>query len=65
MTTLTTRQRQVITLLAAGCSYEQIAGHLGIRRTTVRNHIDRMQRALGADNRWQAICLAREAGELW
>lgn len=65
MTALTTRQRQVITLIAAGCTNDQIAGHLGIGLSTVKTHIKLAMRVLGAANRWQALRLAREAGELW
>lgn len=56
MTALTIRQRQVITLISAGCT---------IGLSTVKTHIKLAMRVLGAANRWQALRLAREAGELW
>ena len=65
MTALSRRQRQVITLIAAGCTNPQIAAQLGIGLTTVKTYVEQARTALGAPNRWAALRLAREAGELW
>ena len=61
---LTTRQHQVIHLLARGYSTEQIAEELHIAITTVRTHIRQLLRALRAHSRIEAIAVARRDGLL-
>jgi PAS domain S-box-containing protein len=61
---LTPRQHQVLQLLAAGSSTEQIAAALTISRETVRNHVRHILRALGAHSRLEAVATARRAGLL-
>lgn len=61
---LTPRLHQVLHLLAAGRSTEQIAAELHLAITTVRNHIRRLLRALGAHSRLEAIAIARRDGLL-
>jgi PAS domain S-box-containing protein len=61
---LTTRQHQVVHLLARGYSTEQIAEHLHVAITTVRTHIRQLLRALGAHSRIEAIAVARRDGLL-
>jgi DNA-binding NarL/FixJ family response regulator len=58
---LTPRQAQVLRLLERGRSTAQIAEELGLSRETVRNHIRRLLRALGASSRLEAVALARRA----
>jgi PAS domain S-box-containing protein len=58
---LTPRQAQVLRLLERGLSTAQIAEELGLSRETVRNHIRRLLRALGASSRLEAVALARRA----
>jgi len=51
------RERQIVTLLASGCSNQEIANHLGLRLQTVKNHLSRMYRKLGVPNRVQLAVL--------
>lgn len=52
---LTTRQAQVLRLLACGKSNEQIAQALLITAATVRKHLEHIYVRLGVDSRAQAI----------
>jgi PAS domain S-box-containing protein len=61
---LTPRQHQVLHLLARGHSTEQIADELHLAVVTVRNHVRRLLRALGAHSRLEAIVIARRDGLL-
>ena len=56
---LTPRQRQVLRLLARGYSTDQMADELHLAISTVRNHVRRMLRALGAHSRIEAVAIAR------
>src|SRR5262249_20153847 len=42
-------------------STAQIADELGLSRQTVRNHVGRLLRALGASSRLEAVAIARRA----
>lgn len=59
---LTERQREVLDLVAAGCSNDEVAGALGIATKTVKNHLTRIFSRLGVSTRARAIVRAREAG---
>ena len=59
---LTTREREVLDLIARGLDNEQIAKHLSVSSKTIRNHINSIFGKLGTPNRAQAIVRAREAG---
>jgi PAS domain S-box-containing protein len=61
---LTPRQGEVLRHLAAGCSTQQIAQHMGLSVETVRNHIRAVLRKLGAHSRLQAVANARRLGLL-
>jgi PAS domain S-box-containing protein len=61
---LTPRQSQILHLLAHGRSTAQIAAELHIAVETVRNHVRRLLRALGAHSRLEAIAVARRDGLL-
>jgi PAS domain S-box-containing protein len=61
---LTPRQNQVLHLLAHGHSTSQIAAELHLSVDTVRNHIRRMLRALGAHSRIEALAIAHREGIL-
>ena len=50
---ITDRQRQVVELLAAGCSNEEIAERLGIAPRTAKAHCDSLRRKLGVRSRRQ------------
>lgn len=52
---LTTRQRQVLRLLAAGSGYREIARELHISEHTVRTHLSIAYARLGVDNRLDAF----------
>jgi LuxR family maltose regulon positive regulatory protein len=61
---LTKREREVIALIAAGDSNQQIAAELVISLGTVKRHISNIYRKLGVRRRTQAVARARELGEL-
>jgi PAS domain S-box-containing protein len=61
---LTPRQAEVLRHLAAGCSTQQIAKHMGLSVETVRNHIRGVLRKLGAHSRLEAVANARKLGLL-
>jgi PAS domain S-box-containing protein len=56
---LTPRQSEILRLLEHGQSTEQIATALHLSQETVRNHIRRLLRALGAHSRLEAVARAR------
>jgi ATP/maltotriose-dependent transcriptional regulator MalT len=49
--TLTDRQRQVVELIAMGCSNEEIGGRLGISGRTVKAHCDVLRQKLDVTRR--------------
>lgn len=55
---LTTRQRQVLTLVRQGLSNRDIAETLDIKEGTVKLHVSALLRQLGARNRTEAVRLA-------
>ncbi|MFF4378683.1 response regulator [Kitasatospora sp. NPDC001547] len=59
---LTTRERDVLTLIAAGLSNGQIARRLGLVEGTVKAHVSSILARLGVANRAAAAVLAHEAG---
>ena len=59
---LTSRQRELVELIAQGRDNAQIAAHFGLSAKTVRNHITSIFAKLDVETRAQAIVLAREAG---
>lgn len=61
---LTSREREVLRLVAQGLPGKQIAGTLGISERTVKFHTASLIRKLGADNRAQAVALAAQRGLL-
>jgi ATP/maltotriose-dependent transcriptional regulator MalT len=50
---VTDRQRQVISLIAAGCSNEEIGERLGISPRTAKAHCDVLRQKLGVSRRRQ------------
>jgi PAS domain S-box-containing protein len=56
---LTPRQYEVLQLLAAGATTDEIAQLLRLSRETVRNHVRAMMRRLNAKNRLEAVAIAR------
>jgi ATP/maltotriose-dependent transcriptional regulator MalT len=51
--TLTDRQRQVVELIAAGCSNEEVGERLGISARTAKAHCDVLRQKLGVPRRRQ------------
>ena len=60
--TLTTREHEVLTLLARGLSNSQIADALVISDATVKTHVARVLMKLNLADRVQAVILAYETG---
>ena len=50
---ITDRQREVIALIAAGCSNEEVSQRLGISPRTVKAHCDALRQKLGVSRRRQ------------
>jgi PAS domain S-box-containing protein len=61
---LTSRQREVLELVAAGLSTSEIAKKLTLSTETVRNHLRSVFRELHVHNRPEAIAAARRLGLL-
>jgi len=61
---LTSRELQVLALLAAGVSNQQIASELVVALETVKKHVSHILGKLGAANRTQAVARARALGLL-
>ena len=59
---LTDREREVLSLIAAGRENAEIARELGVSTKTVRNHASNIFMKLQVAHRAQAIVLARDAG---
>jgi two-component system, NarL family, response regulator LiaR len=59
---LTRREREVLSLLAAGRSNKRIAFELGIAEKTVKTHVGHVLAKLGVADRTQAALLAVRAG---
>ena len=51
--TITERQRQVVELIAAGCSNEEVGERLGISPRTAKAHCDALRHKLGVARRRQ------------
>ena len=52
---LTTREKEVFTLLVSGLSTKEIASSLKISEKTVRNHISNVMQKLGVKGRANAV----------
>lgn len=59
---LTERELQVLELVAAGASNLRIAHQLHLAEGTVKNHISVIMAKLGAENRTEAVAIARRRG---
>lgn len=51
--TVTARQREIVQLIAAGYSNEEVAGRLGIAPRTAKAHTDSLRQKLGVPRRRQ------------
>ena len=61
---LTSRQEEVLGLLAEGRSVKEICGELYLSKATVRNHVRALLQALGAHSQLEAVAAARRMGLL-
>jgi transcriptional regulator EpsA len=61
---VTEREREILCWVREGRSNQQIGEQLGISPLTVKNHIQKILRKMGAANRAQAVSLAITAGML-
>jgi ATP/maltotriose-dependent transcriptional regulator MalT len=57
---LTSRQKQVVGLIAAGCSNEEVGERLGISPRTAKAHCDVLRQKLGVPRRRQIPLAYRE-----
>jgi len=62
LATLTDREREVLALVAAGMSNEDIAAQLVVSPHTAKTHVNRAMTKLGAHDRAQLVIAAYEAG---
>src|SRR5438270_193245 len=60
--TLTSRQREILQMLADGLQTESVAKRLGLSTETVRTHTKRILAKLHADTRTQAVAIAIRNG---
>ena len=59
---ITTREMEILELIAAGLSNREIAGKLFVSENTVKTHSGRLFEKLGAKRRTQAVQRARDEG---
>jgi two-component system, NarL family, response regulator DevR len=59
---LTTRQQQLVLLIGRGLTNKEIATQLQLAEQTVRNHVHRMLRKVGANDRLAVVELCRMQG---
>jgi DNA-binding NarL/FixJ family response regulator len=59
---LTEREREVMTLVAAGLSNDEIAAQLFVSPLTAKTHVSRILTKLGARDRAQLVVMAYEGG---
>lgn len=62
--TLTSRETQILKLIAGGASNLQISEQLNISLFTTKSHVRNVLGKLGAKNRWQAVKIAQTMGLL-
>jgi DNA-binding NarL/FixJ family response regulator len=61
---LTSRELEVLQLLAEGTPNHELAARMGISRNTVRNHVQNLLTKLGVHSRLEAVALATREGLL-
>ncbi|MCJ0869139.1 response regulator transcription factor [Streptomyces sp. AP-93] len=59
---LTVREREVMQLVAAGCTNDEIAARLVLSPLTAKTHVSRIMSKIGARDRSQVVVLAYEYG---
>jgi len=61
---LSPRESELARLVATGCTNQEIAARLSIRRQTVKNHVSSIFKKLSVHNRVQlTLAIARQAGQ--
>ena len=60
---LTARQREIISLIAAGATDKEVGSALGIRTATAQKHVANLLRRLGVPNRAAAVGLLIKDGQ--
>jgi DNA-binding CsgD family transcriptional regulator len=61
---ITEREREILRWVRDGLSNQQISQQLGISALTVKNHVQKILRKLGAANRAQAVAKAMSMNAL-
>ena len=61
---LTRREQQLIPLLTRGLTNKEIANHFSLAEQTVKNHLYRMKRKIGAHGRLEIVDVCRQHGFL-
>jgi DNA-binding NarL/FixJ family response regulator len=59
---LTAREQEILSLMARGMGNKEIAAYLSLSVPTVKTHVRRLLRKLGAQSRVEALTRARQAG---
>ena len=59
---LTTREREILELVADGVANKAIAAQLSLRLNTVRNHVQNVLTKLGAHSKLEAVAIATRTG---
>jgi len=59
---LTRREQQLVHMISRGLTNKEIASELNLSEQTVKNHVHRMLRKLGAGDRLAAVELCRSPG---
>lgn len=59
---LTRREQQLVQMIGRGLTNKEIAGQLNLSEQTVKNHVHRILRKLGASDRLSAVELCRAPG---
>ncbi|MBO3741844.1 response regulator transcription factor [Actinoplanes flavus] len=62
LSALTDREREVMALVAAGLSNDEIAAHLVLSPATAKTHVSRIMTKTGVRDRAQLVILAYESG---
>jgi len=61
---LTRREQQLVPLLTRGLTNKEIANHFSLSEQTVKNHLYRMKRKIGAHGRLEIVDVCRQHGFL-
>jgi DNA-binding NarL/FixJ family response regulator len=62
LSTLTSREREVLALVARGRSNAELAGELSMSPATAKTHVSRLLTKLDARDRAQLVVIAYETG---